>query len=239
MVEKRYLDVVYENLGLKSGDYTHLLADYIVKNNIKLNTNFQKKMTLLDVGAGKGIQAAVFSKYFNISTLDQHDDAKKTFTELNINCDVQSGNLENSRFPFKDNSFDYVFSKSVIEHVKNWEHFLSEIRRILKPNGMIIIMTPDWNSQQNNFYDDPTHITPYTLRTLDRVLRMTNFSDINIEKIYQLPFTWKNKLLKIVPWFIRKLPDQFKWKDKKQRNHRVLVRFSKEMMLIATAKKIN
>ena len=75
MVEKRYLDVVYENLGLKSGDYTHLLADYIVKNNIKLNTNFQKKITLLDVGAGKGIQAAVFSKYFNISTLDQLVDA--------------------------------------------------------------------------------------------------------------------------------------------------------------------
>ena len=36
MVEKNYLDVVYENLGLKSGDYTHLLAKYIVKNIIKL-----------------------------------------------------------------------------------------------------------------------------------------------------------------------------------------------------------
>ena len=100
-------------------------------------------------------------------------------------------------------------------------------------------MTPDWHSQQKNFYDDPTHLVPYSYRTLDRVLRMTNFSEINIEKIYQLPFTWENKILRIIPWFIRKLPDRFKWKDKKQRNHRVLVRFSKEMMLLASAKKLD
>ena len=107
------------------------------------------------------------------------------------------GNLENTSFPFDDNTFDYVFTKSVIEHVKNWEHFLSEIRRILKPNGVIIVMTPDWHSQQKNFYDDPTHLVPYSYRTLDRVLRMTNFSEINVEKIYQLPFTWENKILKL------------------------------------------
>ena len=82
MVEKNYLDVVYENLGLKSGDYTHLLAKYIVKDIIKLNNNLGKSASLLDVGAGKGIQAAVFSKYFKISTLDQHDDAKITFEEI-------------------------------------------------------------------------------------------------------------------------------------------------------------
>tara|TARA_Y100000768_G_scaffold206872_1_gene155912 strand:+ start:4471 stop:5190 length:720 start_codon:yes stop_codon:yes gene_type:complete len=239
MVEKNYLDIVYENLGLKSGDYTHLLAKYIVKRIIKLNNNSGKSAKLLDVGAGKGIQAAVFSKYFKISTLDQHDDAKKILEELGIDCEVKFGNLENTSFPFDDNTFDYVFTKSVIEHIKNWEHFLSEIRRILKPNGTIIVMTPDWHSQQKNFYDDPTHIVPYTYRTLDRVLRMTNFSEINVQKIYQLPFTWENKILRIIPWFIKKLPDRFKWKDKKQRNQRVLVRFSKEMMLLASAKKLD
>jgi hypothetical protein len=43
--------------------------------------------------------------------------------------------------------------------------------------------------------------------------------------------------LKIIPWFLRKLPNSMKWRDKNQRKHRLLVRFSKETMLLAIAKK--
>ena len=235
-----YLDIVYEDLNLKPGDYAHQLVDYLVNSWLggpSLDSDGTPTKSLLDVGAGKGAQAAVFSRYFNITTLDRHGDARQTFESLNINARVVVAEIGNQAFPLPDNSFDVVFTKSVIEHVKNWEQVLTEINRVLKPGGSVIVMTPDWSSQKVNFYDDPTHIRPYTKRALDRVLRMTGFDDIQIEDIYQLPFTWPMPFLKIIPWLVRKLPDSMKWRDRQQRRHRVLVRFSKETMLLALARK--
>jgi ubiquinone/menaquinone biosynthesis C-methylase UbiE len=235
-----YLDIVYADLGLKPGDYAHQLVDYLVKSWLggpKLDSNGKPTNSLLDVGAGKGAQAAAFSRYFNITTIDREDDAKATFESLEIDANVVTAEIDNQPFPIPDNSFDVVFTKSVIEHVENWQHFLNEISRVLKPGGIALVMTPNWQSQRVNFYDDPTHIRPYTRRTLDRVLRMAEFNDIRIADIYQLPFTWRMPVLKFIPWLVRKLPDSWKWRDRNQRTHRLLVRFSKETMLLASARK--
>jgi SAM-dependent methyltransferase len=235
-----YLDIVYADLGLKTGDYAHQLVEYLVNKQLggsSLDENENPTKSLLDVGAGKGAQAAVFSHYYNVTTIDRHGDAKQTFESLKIDGDVVVAEIGENPFPLADNSFDVVFTKSVIEHVENWEHFLFEIYRVLKPGGHAVVMTPNWNSQRANFYDDPTHIRPYTQRTLDRVLRMKEFDDIQISDIYQLPFTWRMPFLKFIPWILRKLPDSMKWRDKNQRKHRLLVRFSKETMLLGIARK--
>ena len=235
-----YLDIVYEDLDLKPGDYAHQLVDYLVKSWLggpSVDSSGAPTKSLLDVGAGKGAQAAVFSRYFNVTTIDRTDDARKTFESLNIDSRVVVAEIGDQAFPLPDNSFDVVFTKSVIEHVENWEHLLTEIYRVLTPGGSAVVMTPNWSSQKVSFYDDPTHVRPYTKRTLDRVLRMTGFDDIQIADMYQLPFTWRMPFLKFIPWLVRKLPDSMKWRDRQQRRHRVLVRFSKETMLLALARK--
>jgi SAM-dependent methyltransferase len=46
--------------------------------------------------------------------------------------------------PFEDDSFDLVFSVFVIEHSANPSQFLNECSRILKPDGRLIILCPDF-----------------------------------------------------------------------------------------------
>ncbi|MBN2388285.1 MAG: class I SAM-dependent methyltransferase [Anaerolineales bacterium] len=46
------------------------------------------------------------------------------------------------RLPFDDDTFDLVFSTSVLEHARNTEELFSEIRRILKPGGISMHFFP-------------------------------------------------------------------------------------------------
>ncbi|MCI5177829.1 MAG: class I SAM-dependent methyltransferase [Candidatus Electrothrix sp. AW5] len=57
-------------------------------------------------------------------------------------------------FPFKNNTFDSIVSNEVFEHVFNPEEFLSEIWRVLKPEGHLLMTIPfvwDEHEQPNDF----------------------------------------------------------------------------------------
>ncbi len=53
--------------------------------------------------------------------------------------------------PFEDQSFDTVVSFQVIEHVFALDTYLSEIRRVLKPGGVVVIATPDRETRLFSF----------------------------------------------------------------------------------------
>lgn len=69
--------------------------------------------------------------------------------DLKINKNFKNDKIKllefdlNNIFPIKDESVDIVISFAVIEHLDNWDNFLSEAFRILKKDGIIILTTPD------------------------------------------------------------------------------------------------
>jgi hypothetical protein len=83
-----------------------------------------------------------------------------------------------------------VFLKSVIEHcaIGNMPQMSY---RALRYGGRIIVLTPDWLSQWQTFYDDPTHVHPYTPKGLENALKIAGFKDVHVELFYQLPILWK------------------------------------------------
>ncbi len=48
--------------------------------------------------------------------------------------------------PFPDASFDLVFSHALFEHLSNPRGALAEIRRVLRPGGLIALSSPDWDA---------------------------------------------------------------------------------------------
>lgn len=53
--------------------------------------------------------------------------------------------------PLRDNTFDGVISNQVIEHIPQYEQYLSEIARVLKLKGFLIISTPNAHCPKNTF----------------------------------------------------------------------------------------
>jgi len=215
----KYTETIYPDVET---DYPQKLCNYLEKRFYKNSLN------LLDVGCGKGTHMACFEKiWLKCSGIDISIEQKE--------WDIKQCNAEKERFPFDDDFFDCIFSKSFIEHIINPENFLKESYRVLKKKGIIVIMTPDWHSQMNGaIWDDYTHFHPYTLKSLKDALLIHGFLNVGYELFYQLPFIWKHPRLKFIPKIISIVPDSWKWKTPEMRNgeDRKLIRFSKEKMLL-------
>jgi len=52
--------------------------------------------------------------------------------------------IDGTNLNFKDSSFDVIISFETIEHIKHYDKFLSELKRVLKPNGVLIMSTPNY-----------------------------------------------------------------------------------------------
>ena len=228
-----YLKVVYKQDEFNENQYPQKFCTYISNNYFK-NVNGAGQRSLLDIGSGKGHHIVGFSRNnFEVKGLDKRKECIESLKE----ADIRECDLENSPFPYEDNSFDCVFSKSVLEHVYNTENIVRETYRVLKPGGISVQLTPDWRTDFRFFWDDPTHVKPFTRKGLQDAFKFENFVDVDCTEFYQLPFLWKYKFLSFFRVFLALLPDSLKWKDDEELIQRPLIRHAKERMLIVVAKK--
>lgn len=151
--------------------------DLLIAQSIALFMKKQKLHDILDVGCGTGKLVEYLNSYgFEAKGCDLYDQALNKAKKINkTNTIVKS---DATKLPFKNNSFDLITGISLIEHLskKNGILFIKQARRILKQNGYIFLITPNFNSplrfilREKWFgYSDPTHInffTPFSLANL-------------------------------------------------------------------------
>ena len=116
--------------------------------------------TILDVGGRPGTwtpHPPVGSRIDVLNTADENEQAEWVWDESEFeshNIHKLVGNA--CELDIEDNSYDIVFSNSVIEHVGTWENqerFAAEVRRV---GGRLWIQTPAWE-----FFIEPHYITPF------------------------------------------------------------------------------
>ena len=240
----KYQEVVYGNY--KVSHYPRKLGWKLIWDHMReaerTETNGRPKGSkILDVGAGDGTYVRCFNSYgFQAYGIEANVNFKYHIPSNKIVATLNKEILDfnKDKLPYEDNTFDYVFSKSVIEHVYNTEFFLSEIKRVLKPKGKLLILTPAWDYNYRWFYDDPTHVKPFNHKGLQDALRLADFKQVKVKYFYHLPFVWKyTKLGTWITRIIRLLPDEWRWWDWEQQKMNVLIRFSKEVQLLGIAEK--
>ncbi len=114
------------------------------KKALDLNKLIPEGKSALEVGCGGGIMCEEIARIgFNTVGIDPSEPSIKTATEHAIESGLKVNyvNGTGEALPFDDNSFDVVFSCDVLEHVQDLPVVISEISRVLKPEGVFIYDT--------------------------------------------------------------------------------------------------
>lgn len=106
---------------------------------------------LLDVGCGEGrhvIHACLEHNIIGIGVDLSLRDLKTTanrflpFANYNKESKFYIQQTDATKLPFANHSFDKVICSEVLEHIENYQEVLQEIKRVLKPNGILAISVP-------------------------------------------------------------------------------------------------
>lgn len=116
----------------------------IVRNILPSGENY------LDIGCWTGDSTLSYEpsgKFKNVYGVEISEEAAKNAQEKGIKVYVCDVNFEN--LPFEDSCMDCITFIDVIEHLIDPYHILAEIRRVLKPEGILIIGTANIASFSN------------------------------------------------------------------------------------------
>ena len=131
-----------------------------------------RRPRILDVGCGTGANLLMLSKYGDAEGVDISEDALAFCRERGLDK-VKLGAGE--ELPYEDGTFDLVTAFDVVEHMDDDLAGLSEMRRVLRPGGRVLLFVPTfmflWGLQD----DVSNHRRRYRLSELRRVLEQAGF----------------------------------------------------------------
>ena len=168
---------------------------------------------ILDVGCGDGFHLKLLREYGAKSwTLEGVDlDRRAARMAEKSGLQVHLGNVKN--LDLSENGYDLAIMIQTIEHVENPEKILSAVKRILKPNGRLVIVTDntdsfDFGLFKKSFwggYHFPRHWNLFNRKSLTKLAEKTGFQIADF-KTQVSPVNW---VYSIHNWLVDKRAPQF------------------------------
>lgn len=146
----------------------HFVKSIALKNKLDLINSLQPdKGRILDIGAGTGDFLSVAKQNgWQTIGVEPSDKAKAIALKKGVSFVEQTSELENY-------SFDVISMWHVLEHVPNLDNQMKELKRLLKPNGTLIIAVPNFKSFDAKYYgkfwaayDVPIHFWHFSKKAI-------------------------------------------------------------------------
>jgi SAM-dependent methyltransferase len=151
-------------------------------------------LRVLDVGCGEAqLTAAAVQAGYAAVGVDVAEEPLRRARERDAELDVRLV-ADDGEWPLQDASFDVVWAGETIEHVADTAAWLSQLRRVLRSGGSLLLSTPAHgrltmlalalSAQRMDVHFDPRsdHLRFYTRRTLARLLADFGFERIDVRE---------------------------------------------------------
>lgn len=152
---------------------------YTLLKKLQLISKYFKTGTLLDIGCGTGefLKMCKDAKW-NVIGIEPDETTRKNAIEK-YGLNVKS---EESIQQLNESSFDVITMWHVLEHVPFLNQRVEEIKRLLKPNGLVIIAVPNCTSldaiiykEDWAAYDVPRHLYHFTPKDISALFKNHGF----------------------------------------------------------------
>ncbi len=186
---------IYKNIYSNDKNLGELASNLRIQIMIGIVNGLDlKNKNILDVGCYDGtFLSLIKNKNNNFYGLEASDWGVQESRKKGLRVQQYFFDGE-KKLPFENNFFDLVIAGEIIEHIYDTDFFLEEIFRILKPNGKLLISTPNLASLGRRllllFGKNPLievspnepgvagHIRYFTFKTLQALLAKHNFKII-------------------------------------------------------------
>jgi SAM-dependent methyltransferase len=167
---------------------------------------------VLDAGSGFGRHAFELARRgYHTVALDQAADEVEA-TRATLAAMVETGEVEDKHvagvvrgdanaLPFPDAAFDAVITAEVLEHIPDDVGALAELRRVVRPGGLVAVTVPSWFPEKINWmlsdeYHAPAvaggHVRIYSATELKAKLRAAGLEVVGSHHAHALhsPYWW-------------------------------------------------
>ena len=150
-----------------------------------INSFATEEKTILDIGAGTGDFLQYISKHnWRVSGVEPNEKARNLAKSKNLNLlrDLSS---------FNNEKFDVITLWHVLEHIPNLKEQIEQFHHLLKPNGVLVIAVPNFESYDAKYYkeywaayDVPRHLWHFSKKGIKRLFTKYNFVQKSIHPLW-------------------------------------------------------
>jgi 2-polyprenyl-3-methyl-5-hydroxy-6-metoxy-1,4-benzoquinol methylase len=159
-----------------------LVRNITLRSKLKIISNYTKNKQILDYGCGTGDFLAYCSdKNYKVRGIEPNEKARKT-AQKKVKGQIYSEIKEVEI----DEKMSVITLWHVLEHIHNPNEILTELRKCLKKDGIIVVAVPNRNSPdalkyKENWaaYDVPRHLFHYRLKDIKGLAKRNKLKLVN------------------------------------------------------------
>ncbi|WP_244954721.1 class I SAM-dependent methyltransferase [Winogradskyella helgolandensis] len=154
----------------------HKVREISLKRKLKLINSFQSETkTLLDIGCGTGDFLETAQKdNWKITGIEPNENARQIANSKTNNAVFETEEL----LKLKPHSFDVITLWHVLEHLPDLEMHTALFKKLLKPNGTLVIAVPNYKSYDAEYYknfwaayDVPRHLWHFSKMSISELFK--------------------------------------------------------------------
>lgn len=169
-----------------------IVKKHTLNKKVTLINSFKTdQKNILDVGCGTGDFLVNCKKNgWNVTGLEPSNIAK-TYAELKLGNNNKSL-IYSDLSEIKSIKFDVITLWHVLEHVPNLENYISKLKLLLKPTGVLVVAVPNFKSYDANYYkefwaayDVPRHLWHFSKKSIQLLFSAV---EMNVVKTHPMKF---------------------------------------------------